>query len=98
MPIYLTVLSCCGLVCNRREAMVWTNALTEYVNCHTGSNLEPVYYTDSNYSTPIRTADDTASMCITDALVIGQIYAPAPYLVGNTIGFRITRNFQKLSP
>ncbi|MDI6741940.1 MAG: SUMF1/EgtB/PvdO family nonheme iron enzyme [Smithella sp.] len=41
-----------------REAMVWTNALTEYYNAHKvlgQPDLTCVYYTDSGYTTPIRT-------------------------------------------
>jgi hypothetical protein len=41
-----------------REAMVWTNALTEYYNAHRdpgAPELTCAYYTDSDYTTPIRT-------------------------------------------
>ena len=45
-----------------REAMVWTNALTEYYNAHRESGqpeLTCVYYTDSGYTTPIRSTART---------------------------------------
>jgi uncharacterized repeat protein (TIGR02543 family) len=32
------------------DAVVWLNALTEWVNANTGSSLEPVYYYDSTYA------------------------------------------------
>ncbi|PKL15968.1 MAG: hypothetical protein CVV49_18710 [Spirochaetae bacterium HGW-Spirochaetae-5] len=41
---------------NVRDAMVWCNALTEYYNANNGANpdLDPVYYTNAAYSTPLR--------------------------------------------
>jgi sulfatase modifying factor 1 len=44
---------------NWREAMVWCNALTEYYNANNGTDtdLDCVYYTDSGYTMPIRSAD-----------------------------------------
>jgi uncharacterized repeat protein (TIGR02543 family) len=32
------------------DAVVWLNALTEWVNAKTGSNFEPVYYYDNTYA------------------------------------------------
>jgi formylglycine-generating enzyme required for sulfatase activity len=46
---------------NWRDSMVWMNALTEYFNNQNGTSLTCVYYTDSNYSTPIRTSTDAGS-------------------------------------
>lgn len=43
---------------NWRDAMVWTNALTEYSNVQNGTSLKPVYYTDSDYTTLQRDASD----------------------------------------
>jgi len=41
---------------NWRDAIVWCNALTEYYNSYCGTNpaLGCVYYTDANYTTPLR--------------------------------------------
>ncbi len=52
---------------NWREAMVWGNALTEWYNANNGTapDLDCVYYTDSGYLTPIRSADDSGSVGIT---------------------------------
>jgi len=49
---------------NWREAMVWCNALTEYYNANNGTaaDLDCVYYTDSGYIAPIRTATDTGTI------------------------------------
>ena len=49
---------------NWREAMVWCNALTEWYNANNGTapDLDPVYYTDANYTTPLRTATDADSV------------------------------------
>lgn len=38
------------------DAVVWTNAKTEYYNAMNGTSLAPVYYADSNYTTPLRDA------------------------------------------
>ncbi len=43
---------------NWRDAMVWMNALTEYYNAQNGTSLKPVYYSDSDYTTPIRDSSD----------------------------------------
>lgn len=43
---------------NWRDAMVWSNALTEYYNAQNGTSLEPVYYSDAAYATPIRSSAD----------------------------------------
>ena len=47
---------------NWRESMVWCNALTEWYNAQNGTDLDLVYYTDSEYETPVRTATDTGSV------------------------------------
>ena len=47
---------------NWRDAMVWTNALTDYYNEKNGTSLTKVYYSDSDYATPIRTATDSATI------------------------------------
>jgi formylglycine-generating enzyme required for sulfatase activity len=40
-----------------RDALIWCNALTEWYNAQTGSDLMCVYYTDESFSTPIRAVD-----------------------------------------
>ena len=49
---------------NWRDSIVWCNALTEWYNANNGteSDLDLVYYTDSDYQTPLRTATDTDSV------------------------------------
>jgi formylglycine-generating enzyme required for sulfatase activity len=71
---------------NWREAMVWCNALTEYYNANNGtdSNLDCVYYTDSGYTTPIRSADDTGSVSYPNPG--GQ---DDPYVKSTAKGFRL---------
>lgn len=68
---------------NWRDAMAWTNALTEYYNAQTGGNLDPVYYTDSAYNTPIRS--------VTDASVISDNPGEEdnPYVDDDASGFRL---------
>jgi hypothetical protein len=36
------------------DVLVWCNALTEYCNAKNGTSYKCVYYTDTNYATPIR--------------------------------------------
>jgi sulfatase modifying factor 1 len=43
-----------------RDAVVWCNALTEYYNVKAGTNYQCVYYTDSAYTTPLRTSTDSS--------------------------------------
>jgi formylglycine-generating enzyme required for sulfatase activity len=45
---------------NWRDAMIWCNALTEYYNSINVPDLVCVYYTNSDYSTPIRTSTNNA--------------------------------------
>lgn len=68
---------------NWRDAMIWTNALTEYHNAQTGGSLEPVYYTDSGYTAPFRSVTDDSS--ISDAL--GE--EDNPYVKHEANGFRL---------
>lgn len=41
-----------------RDAIVFTNALTEYYNAQKGTSLKPVYYSDGSYINPIRDSSD----------------------------------------
>ncbi|MBN1496147.1 MAG: SUMF1/EgtB/PvdO family nonheme iron enzyme [Spirochaetes bacterium] len=43
---------------NWRDAMVWTNAATEWYNEMNGASLTCVYYSDSGYTTPLRDTAD----------------------------------------
>jgi formylglycine-generating enzyme required for sulfatase activity len=73
---------------NWRDAMIWTNALTEWYNAQTGAGLEPVYYTDSNYTTPIRSVDDTTTISWDS----GSTYEGTqdePFLKSDANGFRL---------
>jgi len=47
---------------NWRDAMVWCNALTEWYNANNGTDYKYVYYTDSSYTTPIRSVDDSTTI------------------------------------
>jgi len=69
---------------NWRDAMVWTNALTEYYNANNGAaaDLDCVYYTDSEYNTPIRSADNAA-------IVITPGGQDNPFVKSNSRGFRL---------
>ena len=69
---------------NWRDAMVWMNALTEYYNDQNGTNLTCVYYTDAGFTTPIRTATDTA---YTPDPTAGS--EDNPYVKSDATGFRL---------
>jgi formylglycine-generating enzyme required for sulfatase activity len=43
-----------------RDAVVWCNALTEYYNYINGTSLRCAYYTDSGYTSILRTCDSSA--------------------------------------
>jgi formylglycine-generating enzyme len=49
-----------------RDAMVWCNALTEYYNAANGTRLAYVYCTDTTYSTPIRSVDNSSTVTTDD--------------------------------
>jgi uncharacterized repeat protein (TIGR02543 family) len=46
------------------DAVVWLNALTEWVNEKTGSNLTPVYYYDSGHTTVAKDSDDSSNFTL----------------------------------
>lgn len=65
-----------------RDAMVWCNALSEICG------LTPVYYTDSNFKTPIRNSTGPSSNKLEDYLIQpGQI--DNPYVNKDADGFRL---------
>jgi formylglycine-generating enzyme required for sulfatase activity len=66
---------------NWRDALVWCNALTEYYNDLNSAGLNPVYYTDSDYVTPLRTATDSTT--ITNTTAGSQDY---PYIYAASTG------------
>ena len=70
---------------NWRHCMVWCNALTEWYNANNGSlpDLDCSYYTDSGYTTPIRSANDTGSF---DGTAGSQ---DNPYVKAVAKGFRL---------
>ena len=66
---------------NWRDAMIWCNALTEYYNNQNGTSLSCVYYSDSDYQTPIRTATNDP---VDNPLVSG--WEDQPYIKAGTNG------------
>jgi len=47
---------------NWRDVAVWCNALTEWHNAQKGTSYNCVYYTNSNYTTPLRTSTNNSSI------------------------------------
>jgi formylglycine-generating enzyme required for sulfatase activity len=72
---------------NWRDAMVWTNALTEYYNAQNGTSYAPVYTSDSAYTTPIRSSADGAYGASVNYPNPGSF--DDPYVNPNAKGFRL---------
>ena len=64
-----------------RDAMVWCNALSEMCG------LTPVYYTDSNFKTPIKNSTGSVFGDLNYAIEPGQV--DNPYVNRNANGFRL---------
>ncbi|MEI6093280.1 MAG: SUMF1/EgtB/PvdO family nonheme iron enzyme [bacterium] len=69
---------------NWRDAMVFSNALTEWYNAKTGSNYTCVYYSNPTYTTPIRTSTDNP---LAFPIVAGT--EDSPYVKNDATGFRL---------
>lgn len=71
-----------------RDAMVWTNALTEYYNYQNDTNLDVVYTSDSSFTTPIRVSTNSTTVTW-DA---GSVYSGTedePFVNPDARGFRL---------
>jgi formylglycine-generating enzyme required for sulfatase activity len=67
------------------DAVVWLNALTEWVNVKTGSNLTPVYYYNSGYATVAKNSDYTSNFVKESS----SHSHPSAYAKPGTDGFRL---------
>ena len=70
---------------NWRDAMIFSNAITEWYNAKNGTSYSCVYYTDATYTTPIRTS--TNNPIPFPLLVPGG--EDAPYVKADATGFRL---------
>jgi formylglycine-generating enzyme required for sulfatase activity len=72
-----------------RDAMIFSNAITEWYNAQTGESLEPVYYVDAAFTTPIRAV--TNSTTVTWELGPGPNDGTQddPYVKTDADGFRL---------
>lgn len=68
---------------NWRDAAIWCNALSEMLG------LEPSYYSDSSYTTPIRSSNGSTDITSYE-LNIGEI--DNPYIKENANGYRLPKN------
>ncbi|MCX6112685.1 MAG: SUMF1/EgtB/PvdO family nonheme iron enzyme [Proteobacteria bacterium] len=73
---------------NWRDAMIFSNALTEWYNAKNGTSYTCVYYTDAAYTTPIKTS--TNSTTVTTA----QGTQDNPYVKANATGFRMLGSYE----
>jgi len=71
---------------NWRDAMVWTNALTDYYNDQNSSSLVAVYYSDSGYTTLIKDSSDGSYASSVNSTP-GSF--DNPYIKSNADGFRL---------
>jgi uncharacterized repeat protein (TIGR02543 family) len=67
------------------DAVVWLNALTEWVNAKEGKNLEPVYYYDSGYNNVAKNSSRSSNFVKENS---SYIYASA-YAKPGATGFRL---------
>jgi len=74
---------------NWRDAMIWCNALTEWFNAQAGTSLACVYYSDSGYTTPIRTSTNSTTITYTT-----NGSQDAPYVNPDADGFRLPANME----
>jgi formylglycine-generating enzyme required for sulfatase activity len=75
-----------------QSALVWTNALTEYYNAQTDSELRPVYYTDQALSEPVRNAEILGSAQTPGTPSTenrASIEGRAPFVDAEADGFRL---------
>lgn len=66
-----------------RDSMLWCNAATEYYNQMNGSDLDLVYYSDSDYLNPIKVINDSVPV---DQTPGSQDY---PFIKSTALGFRL---------
>ena len=72
---------------NWRDAMVWTNALTEYYNAQNATSYAVVYTSDAAYAIPKRDSRDVTCGAATVGAVAGD--CDNPYVNPNAKGFRL---------
>ena len=71
-------------IINWRDAMIWSNALTEWYNAKNGTSYTCAYYADASFTQPIRKS--TNSSIITDSTPGSQ---DDPYVKTDATGFRM---------
>ena len=71
---------------NWRDALVWTNALTEYYNAQKGLSLTCAYHSNADYTAPIRDSSDGSYSASTNPTVGGF---DDPYVKSDATGFRL---------
>jgi formylglycine-generating enzyme required for sulfatase activity len=74
---------------NWRDAIVWTNALTEYYNLQNATSYAVVYTSDAAFTTPIRSSLDGSydGITLTTNMTAGSF--DTPYINPNAKGFRL---------
>jgi len=75
-----------------RDAIVFTNALTEWYNFHNGTNFDLVYYSDENFENPIRVSNNEKIIYNipnkpSSGFTLGT--QDNPYIKTSALGFRL---------
>ncbi len=72
-----------------RDAMIWCNALTEYINSENSTSMTCFYYTYSAYTTPIRSCNNSGSITWESGTGVNDGTQDDPYIKENATGFRL---------
>jgi uncharacterized repeat protein (TIGR02543 family) len=70
----------------RRDAMVWTNALTEWYNAKTGATYTCIYYSDAAHTAPLR---DSSPGSYGSSIDTNPGSFDNPYINSSATGFRL---------
>jgi formylglycine-generating enzyme len=74
---------------NWRDAMIFSNALTEWYNTMTGETLQPVYYSDGAFTTPIRSANNSTTITWEAGAGPSDGSQDDPFVKSDASGFRL---------
>jgi len=74
---------------NWRDEMIWCNALTEYYNASNDPDLSCVYFTDSEYTIPIRDVNDSPIITWGPGPGSNDGSQDDPYIKADANGFRL---------
>jgi formylglycine-generating enzyme required for sulfatase activity len=77
---------------NWRDAMIWTNALTEYYNAQNGTSYAVVYTTNAAFTSPKRDSRDVTCGAASVGATAGD--CDNPFINPNAKGFRLPTSLE----